>query len=211
MSVTLNSNALVTLADVREALFLETLEIKDDDFLTNLINRYSTRIESYCKRVFNAGLFTEFHDGDGERGELLIDNPPIISVSGLWDDPGGYGKNDSINYGSDTVITSGEYVTESEEGTIRLVAPGTSLFNLNNCFQKGVQNIKIIYSGGYVGIPNDVQDACIECIAGTYRKYKERLMGVASKGSAGGSITPDSKAMSDNVKATLAAYRRFIF
>ncbi len=209
---TLNSNALVTLTDVREAMGLDILETKDDNFIIGLINRYSTRIETYCKRVFHAGLYTEYYDGDGLRGEVFVENPPIISVSGLWDDVSGHGPTDTVNYQQGTEITPDLYVIEQNEaGTIRLANQSNILANPSNYFLFGINNIKVIYSGGYTTVPEDLKDACIEMVVGAYRKFKDKLIGLSSKSSAGGSIVPDSKDMSDSIKSILAGYRRFIF
>lgn len=191
--ITLNDNALVTLEDVREALMLEDTETANDNFLTNKINRMSTRIESYCRRKFKAAFYTEVQDGDSERGDILVDNPPIIWVSGLWDD------SDAL-YTSDSLIESGDYVLEKEEGAIRLTG-------IDSAFSSGIQNVKVAYSGGYNEVPLDIQDACVEWVVFSYRKYQSKTFGFTSKSAPGGNIGVDMDSMPAYVKETLNSYR----
>jgi hypothetical protein len=190
----LNSNALISIDDIREALGLESEEVKDDGFLISLINRASQRIESYCGRTFNVAYYTEYHDGDGTP-EVLLDQYPITYVSGLWDDI-------DRAFGSDYEISSADYLIYANEGRL-------SLYNDETTFCVGRQNIKVCYSGGYTTIPDDLKEACIDLALTRYRRSKEKTHGVSSRATAGGSSAMfDLRELPIDVKAILDTYKK---
>ncbi len=186
---------LVTLAAVRAALFFDEDEINDDSFLQDLITRVSDRVEEYCGAKIVAGEFTEYFSGDGESDEVFIANPPIISVSGLWDD------TDRL-FGSDVLISSSDYITWDKEGVIQL-------FNNESYFQTGKGNVKVTYSGGYTTVPSTVQQAVIEWITHVYRRHRDKTYGYTSKNAPGGagSVGIDLSFIPDSVRGALTRYR----
>jgi hypothetical protein len=197
----LADNALISLEEVREALFLEDTETRDDNFLVRTINRVSARIETYCKRkLFPARMYTEYYDGDALSGELLIDNPPIHMVSGIWDDP-------NVAWDSNTLILSGNYTFEPEEGTIRLL----KFLSSERFFSRGTQNVKVVYSGGFEEVPVDLADAALDWVLTKYRQAKDKTHGYSSKSSGGGGVSIDTDEMPKSVKGNLAKYRFFDF
>ena len=190
----LNSNALISLDDIREALGLDNEEVKDDGFIINLINRVSTRIESYCGRTFAASYYTEYHDGDG-TSEVLLNQYPITHVSGMWDDI-------DRDFGDDCVVDSDDYLIYANEGRL-------SLYNDETTFLVGRQNIKVCYSGGYTDIPEDLKQACVDLALTSYRKNKEKIHGVMSRTTAGGaSAMYDLREIPADVKAILDTYKK---
>jgi hypothetical protein len=189
----LNSNALISLDDIREALGLESEEVKDDGFIINLINRASTRIESYCGRTFAASYYTEYHDGDG-TSEVLLDQYPITHVSGLWDDI-------DRDFGDDYEIGSDDYLIYANEGRL-------SLYNDETTFCVGRQNIKVCYSGGYTTIPDDLADACVNWVLHDYRRTKDKSHSFSSRSYGGASVGLDLSAIPSSIKAILINYKK---
>ena len=190
----LNSNALISLDDIREALGLESEEVKDDGFLISIINRASQRIETYCGRTFNVAYYTEYHDGDG-GSEVLLDQYPITHVSGLWDDV-------DRDFGDDYEMDADDYLIYANEGRL-------SLYNDESTFCLGRQNIKVCYSGGYTTIPEDLKQACVDLALTSYRKQKEKTHGVMSRTTAGGaSAMYDLREIPADVKAILDTYKK---
>lgn len=187
---------LVTLAQVRAALMLEETETVNDTLLSTVISQVSGKVEDYCNRVFTAAAFTEYMSGDGEKAELFVDNPPIISVSGLWDDV------DRV-FGSDTEIEATNYIIWEKEGIIEL-------YNDEMYFQKGKANVKVTYSGGYTSVPAGVQGAIIEWVLATFRHLRDKTSGYTSKTAPGGagSIGVDLAPMPDTVRGALVRHRR---
>jgi hypothetical protein len=191
---TINQYALTTLANVREALGFETTESGDDNLLINLINRVTVRIESYCGRKFKIREYTEYQDGESDP-EVFLDNPPIDSISQLWDDTDRL-FTDSAN----DLIVSGDYIIYSDEGYVRL-------FNNETVFSKGYKNIKIVYSGGYTTIPEELEQTCMDWVLTQYRKYKDKLHGWSSKSYSGVSVLIDLSAIPSDIKAVLDNYK----
>jgi len=193
---TLDQYALVTLDNVREALGFTVTESGDDSLLTNLINRVSTRIETYCRRKFKVRSYTEYHDGDGSP-EVLVDNYPIVSVDSLWDD-----TDRAFTDSANDLIASGDYIKYETEGAIRL-------FNNETVFQTGWQNIKVTYSGGYTTIPADIEQASIDWVVTLYRKQKDQTHGYMTKAASGTSIMIDLQAIPKDVKDVLDSHKKF--
>ncbi|MBU2249246.1 MAG: phage head-tail connector protein [Gammaproteobacteria bacterium] len=192
---TLNTHALISLAEVREVLGFEENQIQDDDRLIGYVNRASARIETYTKRKFLVREYTEYHDGDGSN-LVLVDQYPIVSVSAVWDDI------DRLFTDNALLINSGNYVAEAEEGCLRL-------YNEEDAFQKGIQNIKVVYSGGYSETPDDIKQACLDMVVRTYLRYKDNLTGFNSKSAPGGNIGIQLEAMTPEVKLTLDLYKKW--
>lgn len=190
---TINEYALTSLSAVREALQLEPEVIKDDDLLTNLVNRISARIENYCRRQFRVRAYTEYHDGDGSA-EVFLNQYPIQSVSGLWDDP---------NRDFETVIDADNFLIYSSEGSLRL-CDEESAFNL------GRQNIKVTYSGGFITVPEDLEEACIDWVLTLYRRHKDKYHGYMTRSAAGASMMIDLQAIPRDVKSVLDSYKKLL-
>ena len=193
---TLNTYALIDLNDVREALGFEPTEgISENNLFIGLINRTSARIETYCGRKFKIREYTEYQDGDGSPN-VFTDQYPITTVSELWDDTEVL-FTDSTN----DQISSSDFLIYSEEGNIRL-------YNDETIFSKGRQNIKIIYSGGYTDIPDDLKQAGIDWAITMYRKLKDQTHGYMTKSAGGASSMIDMQAIPREVKAILDSYKK---
>lgn len=196
---TLGSFALIQLEDVREALQFETSEaVSENNLLVSLINRASARMESYCGRNFKAREYTEYQDGDGSP-MVFTDHYPITSVSALWDD-----TEREFTDSSNDLLASADYMIYSDEGSIRL-------YNDETTFNKGYQNIKITYSGGYEADSPELEDlgqACLDWVLTLYRRMKDRTHGYMTKSASGASVLIDLKAIPESVKMVLDAYRK---
>lgn len=142
---------LTTLAHVKEVLKIPTAVTTDDDLIQNLITRISDDIEKTCGRSFHSATFTEYYNGDGGN-RLLLNNYPISSITSLYDDT-------DRNYGSDTLIDSGDYISDDAAGMVILDG---------GLFAEGLKNIKITYVAGYSTIPSDLERACIDYVIADY-------------------------------------------
>lgn len=108
-----------------------------------------------------ATVTTELLDGD-DFDLFYTREYPINAVTSLYDDP-------SRAYGASTLLTLGtHYLIYAEEGRIQLVStPGVSVVTSRETakFNKGQQNIKIVYTAGYNGlaaVPDEIVQACTE-------------------------------------------------
>ncbi len=74
-SITLDARALTTLESVKR--FMHKTDSADDDFLTELINQISDKIERMAGRRFASQTYHEWHDGTGQP--IKVRNWPIIT------------------------------------------------------------------------------------------------------------------------------------
>jgi len=142
--------ALTTHHRVKEYLGIKADDISKDAILAEFVERISATISTRCQRVFEfeSGI-TEYYDGDGAMSQLTVRRYPIVSVTSLYDDP------DRV-YGSATLIAATEYTVDKGWGVIQLDG-----FR----FLKGLQNVKVVYDGGYRVIPQDLERAAITLCA----------------------------------------------
>lgn len=141
-------SAFTTATAVKE--YLRISHSNWDALITSLITRMSGFFESQINRTLDAADYTERYDGEEDNGGVLrLKHPPINSVTSLHDD---------INraFGASTLIATADYVWYANEGVIRL--DGAE-------FRVGLQNIQVVYNGGYDTIPDDVVQAVIELVA----------------------------------------------
>ena len=138
--------ALTTHERLKEYLGIKTDDTTKDALLAEFVERISAAISTRCQRVFEfeSGI-TEYEDGDGLGRELLVRRYPIVSVTALYDDP-------DRQYSSATLMAATDYTVDKNRGIIRLDG-----FR----FLKGLQNIKVVYDGGYRVIPQDLERAAI--------------------------------------------------
>ena len=152
--------ALTTHGRVKEYLGIKADDASKDAMLAEFVERISAAIGTRCKRVFEfeSGI-TEYEDGDGITSELIVRRYPIVSVTALYDDP------DRV-YGSATLIAATDYTVDKERGIIRL--DGFRFLN-------GLQNIKVVYDGGYKVIPQDLERTAIILCAADFLDSQSEL------------------------------------
>ena len=73
-------------------------------------------------------------------------------------------------------------------------------------FRRGLGNVTISYTAGYVVIPADLERACIELVA--YRFREQDRIGLASKGMAGETTSFVTRDVPAAVAAVLDRYKR---
>lgn len=189
---------LCTLEDLKT--HLEITGSDQDAFLNNLIGRATQFIETYCNRQLASREFTEYYSGDGTNS-IMLPNTPITAVSQIKDDKSGeadfdYGssdENDAFSFESwgKVLLTDGDVFYE----------PGSTY---------PLRNYKFVYTGGYVAIPEDLCQVCIELAAAKFYLKDKQRQGVASKSAGGQTITYRPDDLSPAQKEVLEAYRPIV-
>jgi len=181
-------DALTSLDNVKEWANITGTKSPDEGLLENLINHFTKAFEMYCGvDSFKAATYTEYIDGNGSQ-YLFVKNYPLNSITGIWDDV-------DWAWATDTEVDSDDY--RIVEG--RYIAHKTYWY-------KGVQNIKITYSGGYATIPVDLTQVCNEEV---YRRYKRRReIEVQIKTLEDGSLHFPSPKFLDSTIQILSKYKR---
>lgn len=138
---------LVGLARLKTILGLLPDEKAQDDRLQLLIEVASGQIQRYCDRTFGVeAIADELHDGD-DSNILRLDCTPIIAVTALAI------EGSAIAPAEVKVYPDYIRLEEGEEYSARLRSTG-------RIFPRGLQNITVSYTAGYVAVPPDISHAC---------------------------------------------------
>ena len=114
-----------------------------------LIDAISDEIEKYCNRRFNEAAYTEYQSGEGTR-YLLLDQYPILSLTSA-----------TITYPTttnETDVDTDNIVIDRDRG---------QLYYLYG-WEKGFNNVKVIYSAGYETIPDDLALIAMKMVSDAY-------------------------------------------
>jgi uncharacterized phiE125 gp8 family phage protein len=184
--------AWTSLARVKEHLGITNAS--SDAKLENLINASFASLESYIGQSLKAATYTEFFDGDG-TDEVLLNNYPVVAITSIHDDI-------DRAFGSDTLIDAADYTFYSNKneniGRVRL---------LNGlAFSPGIQNVKVIYLAGYVTVPYDAEQACVELVAWHWNKAGTE--GYTAQSLGGKSETYDMRYIPDFIRGQVQKFRK---
>lgn len=191
--------ALCTLEEVKQHFGFGD-DASDEEQLERMITAAQGLFERYCGRMFDEATFTELWNGDG-TDLLFVKNYPIISITSIHDDTGDH------SYGAETLIDATTYAIINDNH----VQSYASRFN------KGVNNIKIIYVAGYsdttpgdhVPIPDELRQACIAQVGWMFKQGKAHNYGMTSKSLDDGTVQfLEISALLNSVRETLRLYRR---
>ena len=151
--------ALTTVADIEEAL--EITAGTKTSLITNLINRATDLIESYCDRRFISTAYTnEVYDGMGAH-TIVLKQFPVTAISSLQY-RNAYFPEFTSNW---TTIDSSYYDYKSS---------GIVYYTMK--FSNSVLHYRISYTAGYTTIPNDLAQACIELVSYFMAQTKDKGM-----------------------------------
>jgi len=147
-----------------------------DTLIEYLIDDVGALLEAYCDRHFSANTYTEYHNGTGSN-YILTKEWPINSITSLYDDP-------DRSFTSASLIDSDNYTFIADEGKIVLIEENVVLnIYMTTLFQKGVQNIKIIYNAGYTTVPSDLKLIAAEIMMKKYKNFMDKRIGMRTVGS----------------------------
>lgn len=140
-----------------------------------IINRFKTKQPNESAPLTNHKIvsikeigYEDVYDAEVATYHNFAVNGIIVhnSVSILAEDS-------NREFGTATQYASNSYVTYDEDGRIELLGTASSLSPV--VFPTGQQNVKIVYTGGYSDMPEDVKMGCVEWIGRIYkRKTKKR-------------------------------------
>lgn len=195
--MSLNSNALVTVATVKTHLDIPGADVSQDAKIELLINMASERIEQYLDRKLIYQQHTERVDGRASD-RIMLKHYPAEKPTQLFDDPG---------WDFLTQIDAGEY--DIENAGVLVLRSGK--------FQRANLNVKVVYNAGYQSIvapgagpqlPSDLQYACLLFIEWMYQMRADRRLGVQGKAKQNENIR-FSQGIPPEVVEILDPHRRF--
>lgn len=187
MSINVNAYSLVSLNDVKTLCGSTVPE--DDNLIAQLINRYSTLVETYLGRNVLSRVYIEDYDGGG-YDELFTNQYPITSISGIYNDT-------DWEWTADTLIDS-DYYRKSQDANSIIFTSDVTLGDYR-------ENIRVVYTAGYSDVPEDIKMICIEEVARAFKNRQE--IGVTSKTLGDGSISYSAQGLLTKTTMVLDSYR----
>ena len=177
--------SIITKSDVK--LFLGTTTGTDDALLDRIIAcAEADAVSQVGATISTVSTYTEYFDGDGVTGAVLLRYGPVTAIVSLFDDM-------MRVFSSDSLISSGLYAV-SAAGVLKL--------DQGIVFFRGVQNVKVVYQAGYAAIPEDFKKAIIFMVMADYMGVKTRINAVADD-EIGGKI----KALRTQAKEIIDRYK----
>lgn len=188
------TNALVSLEDAKD--FLKISGESEDSIIESMINRASSWANSYTQRLLLSRTNTDYYDGDG-TGTLILNQYPVTTLTSLYDDVDrAFGAGTAIDVSSNVVL-------DGNNGLIRL-------FNQAVAFNKGILNVKAVYTAGYTlaTVPASIQEAVLLYVGNSYRsQYLGQRFGTTSEHVGDRSTTYSNDEAMNQIKALLNPYR----
>jgi hypothetical protein len=190
--MTLNANALTTLATAKDFLEIAVSNTSQDTRIERFINAASAMIEQYCSRRFKVQTFIEVHDGRSSQS-ILLHNWPAQKPSEVNIDPSwAFGPSTALAVDTFTVMDNGWLTLRS------------------SIFPRGVQNIKITYQAGYSTVPADLEEIALMLVEYLYQHRNDRRSGIKSKSKSGENIAY-METIPPNITSLLGPYIRTDF
>jgi len=183
--------SLATLTQVKDymGIAVTRLNPETDNLISDVIDRISTMIETYCDRTFTSTEHTEYYDGMGVP-YFYTNNYPITSVSGIWDDM-------NWEWQDGTLLAAADYRISEDNRRIR---------KKSGYFMESFENIKITYTAGYSTLPYDLSHVCIEEVVRVYKHKSDP--GVYSKTVGNDSVERNQLDLLPSTLVVLNNYRR---
>jgi hypothetical protein len=176
--------ALTSLANVKA--FAQISSSGDDPLLQRLVDAASSYIAVWCSRNFDLTSRTQTYNGNG-RYRMPMRDYPITQVDSV--------KVNGLSIPARTSPQGSGYVFDD----ILVYLSGYT-------FEQGIANVEITYSAGYVAVPADLEQACIEMVVSRYRE-RSRL-NLNSQAVAGESVTFNVQELSRYARSVLQQYKR---
>lgn len=168
---------------------------------TALIPKVSAAIESYCARTFGQATYTESRNGNGSD-RIAVKNRPLTGVTSVSINTLSVpAAPDAASFGyvfDDTFI----YIRAGQKLS---PPPAGSQGGFPYRFERGVQNVVLVYTAGFGTVPADVNQAACEWIS--FKTAKRGRPDKKNEVLAQQTVGFDLSGMPDMVKTLLAPYR----
>jgi len=184
----------VTVSEMKT--YLDETSSTWDTVLENLIDGCTLWLEKYCGgRRFFAGAsdITEYYDGK-DSGKIFLRNWPIISITSV-----SWASGDFDNPTWSAFVAASEYKSDTRKGVLTFWT-----------LPEGIQNIRIIYKGGYASaatVPFDLHLAVKKMVSKEFNRRKSQ--GALSESVSGSSIGWN-ESVDPSLMEILDQYRRFL-
>lgn len=145
---TILSNALCTVADVKETLGIDAGDTSKDNLITRKINQATTMIENYCGCTFKLTQYTDEEYNATNTDQIVLRNAPIV-------------KDASHAF---TMQIRNSYLNDDNwsdiDSEFEFVDASSGIVNLGFTAWGKYGRYRFTYYAGYTTIPSDVIEAC---------------------------------------------------
>lgn len=172
--------ALCEVDEVKLYLGIETAH--NDDLFEMLIDSASAFIENFTGRKFEVTEYTEMLNGTN-KAMIPVHYAPIVEVL--------------------TIVNSYGNIKTDIKHTDNLI-----FLTDGSVFSSGVANWIVTYEAGFLEVPYDVRQVCIELVAYKF-KQKDRI-GISTKTLAGEVVSFELRDIRDDIRNTLSSYVRVV-
>lgn len=179
---------ITTLANVKDWLDIPADQTDDDALLGRLITAASGWLESWLNRRILLADYAELRDGSG-GATLSLKHYPVVSVA--------------------SVEIDGRIVPAAVSATApgwRVVGRRLTLYGY--AFTRGVGNVAVAYTAGYVDVPPEIEQATIELVGLRYRSRKR--IGLTSEAFAQQTTGYSQADMPSETRTALEQYRNVV-
>ncbi len=179
--------ALTSRDNVKLLLSIATADTSKDALLDLLIAEADVIIENYLDRRIEQATYTEFYGGSGDE-RLFLKNYPVTSITSIHLDNGGYFGDGPDSFAADTLLTEGsDYVLNKDDASATAVSRSGEVFRINGIWDRqrtrkrgqlcsapssGMGNIKVVYVGGYLVVPKDLEHCANRVVVSIYNSRK---------------------------------------
>jgi hypothetical protein len=184
------STALATRTALKLYLGIDASDSEHDDLLDALIAYASERIESHCRRKFASSSDPEYLDGTG-TSRIVLSRRPVTALTSIHEDA-------DRDFAADTEIDSDDLVLHPEKGIVDRVGA---------VFARGARTVKVVYTGGYATVPDDVALACVKLAAAWFAHARTGADGVRRETLGDYAAEYAAGALPADVEGALAPYR----
>lgn len=190
----LQAYCFVTVAQMKT--YLDETSSTWDTVIEDLLNECTLWVEKYCggRRFFQSGTdVTEYYDGT-DKNKIFLRSWPIISITSV-----SYATGDFDNPTWTAFVAASEYKRDDRKGVLHFIA-----------LPQGIQNIKVVYKGGYssaANVPDDLHLAVKKMVAKEFGRRKSQ--GVTGESLGGGSISWN-ESVDPSLLEILDQYRIFL-
>jgi hypothetical protein len=180
------ATVLTTLPNVKD--WLQITNTASDALLTRMIQAFSDAVANYINRDLGSQSYDVIRDGNGSN-ILMFVNYPVTGVTSL--------TVDGLTVPARPAPGQNGYVFTTTKMTL-----------VGSVFNKGVQNIELVYTAGFATIPTEIEQAVIEWIADRYVS-RDRIS-INSKSLAGETISYAQNDIPDPVVQILIPYKKVV-
>ncbi len=182
--------ALTTLSSLKRWMNITTTT--DDDILNRMIIAASSFINSWLNRTIELQSYDEYYDGS-DKIAIFTRNYPVTTVTAVY-----------VNGVSKTILSPSDFSSSGVK------FDDESIFGQNLTFDKGKQNVRIVYSAGYFNIPYDIEQSCLEMISVKFKNGRGSRLGVSSEALAQQSVSFFQGDMPKSAETTLMQWRNVV-